>query len=124
MRALNERNKAGEQEVFARREAEAEGGGRGKGGISTKNDRKRSEVGWRSLMTWVSIFPSGALSSARSERERRWREAGAEQLLQREVQHVYSCGGTAEVLESASKQAMAPCPAWPSPLAGLPVFGL
>lgn len=36
MRALNERNKAGEQEVFARREAEAEGGGEEEGGISGK----------------------------------------------------------------------------------------
>lgn len=36
MRTLNERNKAGEQEVFARREAEAEGGGEEEGGISGK----------------------------------------------------------------------------------------
>lgn len=50
MRALNERNKADEQEVFARREAEAEGGAEEEGGISgkknkNKNDGKRSG-GW------------------------------------------------------------------------------
>lgn len=38
--------------------------------------------------------------------------------------HVYSCSEVAELLERASKQRMAPRPAWPSPLARLSVFGL
>lgn len=51
-------------------------------------------------------------------------EGTEEQLYQIEVRHVYSCSEAAEVLEKASKQRMAPRPAWPSLLARLSVFGL
>lgn len=83
MRALKERNKAGEQEVFTGREAEAEGGGKGRRisgrkKIKTKmtgKDRGRG-VG---LMTWAPIVPiwSSELIQGRERATAEGSESGA-----------------------------------------------
>lgn len=72
-------------------------------------------------MTSTHIFQSGAAPLLAHTREKRTEEGRGRGAA---LTDVYSCREAAEVLERASKQRMAPRPAWPSPLARLSVFGL
>lgn len=87
-----------------------------KGGEEQKGGR---EKGFCDLRSYLSIC-GGLILNLRGRRS----GGRGEQLQHTHVSHVYSCGETAEVLERPSKQRMAPRPAWPSPLAGIPVCGL
>lgn len=103
-------------EVFMR-EARREAAGK-----TRKMRRKKKK---KDLVTSTHIFPSAMRELIAHSGVKRIEEVKdrREDLPDRN-RHVYSCSETDEVLERASKPRMAPHPAWPSPLAGLSVFGL
>lgn len=75
----------------------------------------------KDFATFAHIFESAAAPLLAHTGEKRTEEGRDRRAA---LTDVYSCSEAAEVLERASKQRMAPCPAWPSPLARLSVFGL